>query len=166
LSSADAIDQQTEATNSLTTATGLLNEAVFGASIGSDIYTQLSDALTDAKERQADATEAVAEAIERETEALKNYADAIEAAGKIALLYPKVVAANPMAGFTDSIPSTVTGNSSGFNPNGAGGFSPIINVNAGMISDEATLISDLNDMFADFTRLNGNQFFGGFVGTR
>jgi hypothetical protein len=165
LSSADAIDQQTEATNSLTTATGLLNEAVFGASIGSDIYTQLSDALTDAKNKQADATEAVADAIERETEALKNYADAIEAAGKIALLYPKVVAANPMAGVAGSIPATVTGNSTGFKANPAGG-GLVVNVNAGMISDEATLISDLNDMFADFTRLNGNQFFGGFVGTR
>jgi tetratricopeptide (TPR) repeat protein len=163
LSSADAIDSQTEATNSLTTATGLLNEAVFGASVGSDIYTQLSDILTEAKQKQADATEAVAEAIDRETEALKNYADAIEAAGKIALLYPKVVAANPMAGVANAIPATVTGNSTGFNANG----SPIVvNVNAGMISDEATLISDLNDMFADFTRLNGNQFFGGFVGTR
>jgi hypothetical protein len=34
-----------------------------------------------------------------------------------------------------------------------------------MISDEATLISDLNDMFTDFARLNGGQF-AGFVGVR
>jgi hypothetical protein len=114
LSSADAIDQQTEATNGLKTATNLLNDAVNGASVGSDIYTQLSDALTEAKQKQADATDAVAEAIDRETEALKNYADAIEAAGKIALLYPKVVAANPMAGVATSIPGTVTANSTGF----------------------------------------------------
>ena len=164
LSSADAIDAQTEATNGLTTATGLLNEAVFGASIGSDIYTQLSDALTDAKQKQADATDAVAEAIERETEALKNYADAIEAAGKIALLYPKVVAANPMAGVAGSIPATVTGNSTGFKANPAGGGF-VVNVNAGLISDKATLVSDLNDMFTEFARRNGNQF-AGFVGVR
>jgi hypothetical protein len=109
--------------------------------------------------------ESVAEAIERETEALKNYADAIDAAGKIALLYPKVVAANPMAGVAGSIPATVTGNSTGFKANPAGGGGFVVNVNAGMISDEATLVSDLNDMFTEFARRNGNQF-AGFVGVR
>lgn len=163
LSSADAIDSQAEATDGLTKATGLLNDAIFGASVGSDIYTQLSDALTEAKKKQADATDAVAEAIEREAEALDKYREAIEAAGKIALLYPKVVAANPMAGVAGSIPATVTGNSTGFTSNGAGGF--VVNVEAGMISDRETLISDLNDMFTDFARKNGNQF-AGFVGVR
>ena len=163
LSSADAIDQQTEATDGLTKATSLLSDAVNGASIGSDIYKTLSDALTDAKKKQADASEAVAEAIDRETEALKNYKEAIEAAGKIANLYPKVVAANPMAGVAGSIPATVTGNSTGFTSNGAGGF--VVNVEAGLISDKETLISDLNDMFTEFARRNGNQF-AGFVGVR
>ena len=162
LSSADAIDQQTEATNGLTTATGLLNEAIFGASAGSEIFKELSDALTDAKKAQADATEAVADAIDNETEALERYAEAIKKVGETQILYPKVVAGNPMAGFANSIPSTVTGNSTGFNANG----SPInVTVNAGMISDEATLVSDLNDMFTEFARRNGNQF-AGFVGVR
>jgi len=164
LSSADAIDQQTEATNSLTTATGLLNEAVFGASAGSEIFKTLSDALTDAKNAQADATDAVAEAIERETEALDNYREAIKKVGETQLLYPKVIAANPMAGVAASIPATVTGNSTGFKANPAGGGF-VVNVNAGMISDEATLVSDLNDMFTEFARRNGNQF-AGFVGVR
>jgi hypothetical protein len=157
LSSADAIDQQTEATNTLTTATGLLNEAVFGASIGSDIYTQLSDALTDAKNAQADATEAVAEAIDRETEALDNYREAIKKVGETQLLYPKVIAANPMAGAAATIPETVTGNSTGFNANG----SPInVTVNAGMISDPATLAYDLDELLNNFARQNGNSFYG------
>ena len=162
LSSADAIDQQTEATDGLTKATSLLSDAVNGASIGSDIYKTLSDALTDAKKKQADASEAVAEAIDRETEALDNYREAIKKVGEIQILYPKVTAANPMAGFANSIASTVTGNSTGFNANG----SPIVvNVEAGLISDRETLISDLNDMFTDFARKNGNQF-AGFVGVR
>ena len=160
LSSADAIDQQTEATDGLTKATGLLNEAVFGASIGSDIYTQLSDALTDAKNAQADATEAVADAIDRETEALKNYRDAIESAGKIAALYPKVVAANPMAGVAGSIPATVTGNSTGYNVNG----SPInVNVNAGMITDKDTLALDISDLLTEFARKNGGNALRGIA---
>jgi hypothetical protein len=67
-----------------------------------------------------------------------------------------------MAGVAGTIPATVTGNSTGFNANG----SPIVvNVEAGMISDKETLISDLNNMFTDFARLNGNQF-AGFVGVR
>lgn len=160
LSSADAIDRQTEATDGLTKATGLLNDAIFGASVGSDIYKTLSDALTDAKQKQADATDAVAEAIDREAEAFKNLKDAIDAAGKIAALYPKVVAANPMAGVAASIPATVTGNSTGYNPNGAGGFTQV-NVNAGMISDKATLASDLSDLFTEFARKNGGQALRG-----
>ena len=162
LSSADAIDQQTEATNGLTKATSLLNDAIFGASAGSEIFKDLSDALTDAKQKQADATDAVADAIDRETEALDSYREAIKKVGETQLLYPKVIAANPMAGVAAAIPATVTGNSTGFNANG----SPInVTVNAGMISDEATLVSDLNDMFTDFARRNGNQF-AGFVGVR
>ncbi|NDG65292.1 MAG: hypothetical protein EBY29_17815, partial [Planctomycetes bacterium] len=108
LSSADAIDQQTEATNGLKTATNLLNDAVNGASASSDIFKTLSDALTDAKEKQSAATEAVADAIDRETEALNNYREAIKKVGETQLLYPKVIAANPMAGVAASIPATVT----------------------------------------------------------
>jgi len=161
LSSADAIDQQTEATNDLTTATGLLNEAVSGASTGSEIFKTLSDALTDAKEKQASATEAVADAIDRETEALKNYADAIEAAGKIALLYPKIVAANPMAGAASTIPATVTGNSTGFKANPAGG-GMVINVNAGVIASPAETAETIADLLSYRARLNGGDLFAFF----
>ena len=166
LSSADAIDQQTEATDGLTKATGLLNEAIFGVSKDSEIFKDLSDALTTAKENQAEAVIAVAEAIERETTAMQEYGKAIEDAGKIANLYPVVSGRfntnNPMAGFANTIPETLTGNSTGFNPDGS---TIVVNVNAGMISDEATLVSDLNDMFTEFARKNGNQF-AGFVGVR
>jgi len=166
LSSADAIDSQTEATDGLTKATGLLNEAIFGVSKDSEIFKDLSDALTTAKENQAEAVIAVAEAIERETTAMQEYGKAIEDAGKIGNLYPQVTGRfnvnNPMAGSANTIAATVTGNSTGFNANGT----PIVvNVEAGMISDRETLISDLNDMFTDFARKNGNQF-AGFVGVR
>ena len=158
LSSADAIDQQTEATNGLTTATGLLNDAVFGASAGSEIFKELSDALTDAKQKQADATEAVADAIDRETEALNNYREAIKKVGETQILYPKVTAANPMDGFANSIPQTVTGNSSGFNPDGS---SIVVNVNAGLISDKDQLAFELTDLFTEFARKNGGSTLRG-----
>lgn len=159
LSSADAIDQQTEATNGLTTATGLLNEAVFGASIGSDIYTQLSDALTDAKQKQADATDAVAEAIERETEALDNYREAIKKVGETQLLYPKVIAANPMAGVAAAIPATVTGNSTGFNRGASGGFTQNVSVQAGIVASPDEIAQELANLSDRFRRLNGGAGF-------
>jgi len=158
LSSADAIDSQTEATDGLTKATGLLNDAVFGASIGSEIFKTLSKELTDAKKKQKDAVDDVTEAIEREAEALEKYRDAIESAGKIAAKYPKVVAANPMAGVADVIPATVTGNSTGFNANG----SPInVTVNAGLVSDKDTLALELSDLFTEFARKNGGNALRG-----
>ena len=165
LSSADAIDQQTEATNGLKTATNLLSDAVNGASIGSDIYKTLSDALTTAKERQADASVAVAEAIERETDALTAYAKAIENAGKIGNLYPQVAGKfninNPMAGSANSIPATVTGNSTGFKVNPAGG-GLVINVTAGIVSSPDQVAEQIADLLSRRGRLNGGNAF--FVG--
>jgi len=162
LSSADAVDAQTEATNGLTKATGLLNEAVFGASVGSDIYTQLSDALTEAKQKQADASDAVAEAIDRETTALDNYREAIKKVGETQLLYPKVVAANPMAGVAASIPATVTGNSTGFMANPAGG-GMVVNVNAGLVATPSDVADQIADLLTRRGRVNGgNAFYSGF----
>ena len=161
LSSADAIDSQTEATDGLTKATGLLNDAVFGASIGSEIFKTLSKELTDAKKKQKDAVDDVTEAIEREAEALEKYRDAIESAGKIAAKYPKVVAANPMAGVAASIPATVTGNSTGFKANPAGG-GMVINVNAGLVSSPDEVAEQIADLLTRRGRLNGgNAFFAG-----
>lgn len=158
LSSADAIDSQTEATNGLKTATNLLNEAVSGASTSSDIFKTLSDALTDAKNKQADATDAVAEAIDRETEALDNYREAIKKVGETQILYPKVTAANPMAGFANSIPATVTGNSTGFKANPAGG-GMVVNVNAGVITSPEEAAETIADLLTRRSRLNGGLAF-------
>ena len=157
LSSADAIDRQTEATDGLTKATGLLNDAIFGASVGSDVYKTLSDALTDAKQKQADATDAVAEAIDREAEAFKNLKDAIDAAGKIAALYPKVVAANPMAGVAGSIPATVTGNSTGYKANPSGGFTQNVTVTAGVVASPDQVAQELANLSDRYRRLNGSN---------
>jgi len=166
LSSADAIDSQTEATNGLTTATGLLNEAIFGVSKDSEIFKDLSDALTTAKENQAEAVIAVAEAIERETTAMQEYGKAIETAGKIAGQYPVVSGRfninNPMAGSANSIPATVTGNSTGFraNPDGGG---MVVNVNAGVIASPAETAEVIADLLTRRGRLNaGNAFYSGF----
>jgi hypothetical protein len=168
LANADAVDDQAEATDGLNKKQGLLNEAINGALPDSETYKTLTQQLKDAKIDQAAATDAVADAIDRETEAFKNLGIAIENAGKIAALYPKITGNfnlnNPMAGSANTIPATVTGNSTGFNPNGAGGFSPVINVNAGLISDPATLSQEILDLLTERGRLNGIPSFGSFFG--
>jgi hypothetical protein len=170
LTSADAVDTQAEATDGLATAQGTLNEKVNGALIDSPTYISLTTALKDAKVLQATATDAVTDAIDDEAKAFKDLADAIEAAGKIADKYPKISGNfnlnNPMAGSANTIPATVTGNSTGFNQNGAGGLSPTINVNAGLISSPATVSQDIIDILTDYGRLNGGTglSFGSLFG--
>jgi hypothetical protein len=167
LSTADAIDAQAEATDGLRTAQGLLNEKVNGALGDSETYKTLSDQLKDAKEKQAEATVDVAEAIERETTALDAYAKAIESAGKIANLYPKITGKfklnNPMAGSANTIPATVTGNSTGFksNPSGSG---MVVNVNAGIVSTPDQIAQELADLSDRYARLNGGGGFGSGLG--
>jgi hypothetical protein len=163
LTSADAVDAQTEATDGLATAQGTLNETVSGALTDSPTYISLTTALKDAKVLQATATDAVTEAIKDEADAFIVLKDAIEAAGKVAALYPKIVAANPMAGTAATIPATVTGNSTGFNTNAAGGLSPTINVNAGLISSPAALSQEIYDLLKGYGRLNGSDSFFGKV---
>jgi hypothetical protein len=159
LSSADAIDAQTEATTSLNDASKLLNETIFGASIGSAIYTELSDALTTAKERQADAAIAVADAIDRETAALEAYNDAFDKAGQLALKYPKIAAANPMDPYANGIPAAVTGNAvfTGRPEQGGGGINVV--VQAGIVSTPDQIAQELSNLSDRYKRLNGG---GGF----
>ena len=103
----------------------------------------------------------MADAIDRETEALDNYREAIKKVGETQILYPKVTAANPMAGFANTIASTVTGNSTGFKTNPAGG-GMVINVNAGLVSSPDEVAEQIADLLTRRGRLNGgNAFFAG-----
>jgi hypothetical protein len=165
LSSADAVDEQTRATDDLTQSQDLLNEAVTGATVGSALYTLVSDALADAKQRQKDASDAVAEAIDRETAALERYNDALAKAGEIAKLYPKIAAGvpNPMGSTASSIPSTVSGNA-GFTFADNPGQMNIV-INAGLGASGVQVGQELNDYLSDYLRLNGGSI-GNFVGVR
>ena len=166
LSSADAVDEQTRATDDLTQSQDLLNQAVTGATIGSELFTQVSDALTAAKERQAEASLAVADAIIREAEAQERYNDALAKSGEIAKLYPKIAAGvpNPMASTAATIPSTVSGNAGGATfANNPGQMN--VTINAGLGASGVQIGQELNDYLSDYLRLNGGSI-GNFVGVR
>lgn len=164
LSSADAVDEQTRATDDLTQSQDLLNQAVSGAKIGSDLYLQVSDALTAAKERQADASLTVADAIIREAEAQERYNEALAKSGEIAKLYPKIAASvtNPMAGSTD-VPGRVMSNPfTGAFPQS--GTQTVINVNAGLISSPDQVAQEIQDLLNRRARNNGGNPFSGTFG--
>lgn len=75
----DATDAQTSSTKDLNDQQQILNDTIYGATIGSAIYTEYQDALTTAKERQAEAIDAVTTALENEATALQNLKTAQEA---------------------------------------------------------------------------------------
>ena len=74
----DSIDAQTSSTKDLNDQQQILNDTIYGATIGSAIYTEYQDALTTAKERQAEAIDAVTTALENEATALQNLKTAQE----------------------------------------------------------------------------------------
>jgi len=164
LSSADAVDEQVKATDDLTVSQVLLNEAVTGATIGSALYTTLSDDLSDAKIRQKEASDANADAIIREAEAQERYNDAVAKAGEIAKLYPKIAATvpNPMAGSAD-VPAAVRGNPfTGTFPQNSGQM--VINVNAGLVSSPDQVAQEIQDILDRRARNNGGNPFTGTFG--
>ena len=164
LSSADAVDEQVKATDDLTVSQGLLNEAVSGAVEGSALYTTLSDALSDAKNRQVSATDALADAKDREAQAQERLNEANAKSAEIAKLYPRIAATvpNPMAGSAD-VPAAVRGNPfTGTFPQNSGQM--VINVNAGLVSSPDQVAQEIQDILDRRARNNGGNPFTGTFG--
>jgi hypothetical protein len=132
LAVSDAIDSQIESTKSLNDQQTLLNETVFGATIGSIVYDEALQAVNDAKERQFAAAEALAEAIDREREAQEKLNETIKATIELMAKYPKVLGGmpNPMSGVAGQVPVTAGGGFS-LRPNDT----YQININAAIAED-------------------------------
>jgi hypothetical protein len=108
---ADATDSQIDSTRELNDQQTLLNETVFGATIGSIVYDEALQAVNEAKEQQAAAAEALAEAIDREREAQEKLNETIKATIELMAKYPKVLGGmpNPMSGVAGQVPVTAGG---------------------------------------------------------
>jgi hypothetical protein len=100
LAVSDATDSQIESTKSLNDQQTLLNETVFGATIGSIVYDDALKSLTEAKDRQAEAAEAVIDAVDREREAYDRLKDSVIEVARVMAQYPNLTRnmPNPMAG--------------------------------------------------------------------
>jgi hypothetical protein len=111
LSVTDATDYQVDSTRDLNDQQTLLNETIFGATIGSMVYDEALKNVTEAKERQMAAAEALADAIDREREAQDRLNESLKATADLILKYPKVLGgmANPMAGMVGQPAATAGG---------------------------------------------------------
>jgi hypothetical protein len=118
LSVTDAIDSQIDSTKELNDQQTLLNETIFGATIGSYLYDEALRGVEDATRQQASAFEAWEEAVTNTKNAQDDFNASLQATIDLIAKYPKVLGGmpNPMAGVTSQVPVTAGGGFS-FRPN-------------------------------------------------
>ena len=97
---ADATDSQIESVKELNDQQTLLNETIFGATIGSMVYDDALKELTDAFNDQVSAFEAWEEAVTNTKDAQDEFNTSLQATVDLITKYPKLLGGmpNPMAG--------------------------------------------------------------------
>ena len=150
LSVTDAIDSQIGSTKDLNEQQTLLNETIFGATIGSKDYDEALKDVVEAKENQMAAAEALADAIDREREAQDKLNESLKETADIINKYPKVLGGmpNPLAGVTGQVPVTAGGGLS-LKPN----ETYQININAAIA--ESDLAQKVVDSLQSYNRTKG-----------
>jgi hypothetical protein len=111
LSVKDAIDSQIDSTKELNDQQTLLNETVFGATIGSILYDEALKDVTDATRDQVSAFEAWEEQVKETKNAQDEFNKSLQATADLIAKYPKVLGGmpNPMAGVSGQVPVTAGG---------------------------------------------------------
>jgi hypothetical protein len=111
LSVKDATDSQIESVKELNDQQKLLNETVYGATVGSILYDEALADVTDAFNDQVSAFEAWEEAVKNTKEAQDEFNASLQATADLIAKYPKVLGGmpNPMAGVTSQVPVTAGG---------------------------------------------------------
>jgi hypothetical protein len=111
LSVKDAIDSQIDSTKELNDQQTLLNETVYGATVGSILYDEALKNLTDATTEQASAFQAWEDAVTSTKDAQDEFNKSLQATADLIAKYPKVLGGmpNPMAGVSSQVPVTAGG---------------------------------------------------------
>ncbi len=152
LAVADATDSEFEATTKLKDAQLILNEAVFGAIIGSDTYNRLLEAVEDAKIKEKEASDRLTDAIERETEAYENLAEAIKKVAEAAATMPKRNLAIP------TLPPVPTPTVAGGGGATAGGNGAQFNITTGIGTNGIEAGRQIVEILQQYSRIGGNNF--------
>jgi hypothetical protein len=111
LSVADATDSQIESVKELNDQQTLLNETIFGATVGSILYDEALADVTDAFKDQVSAFEAWEEAVTNTKDAQSEFNASLQATADLIAKYPKVLGGmtNPMAGVSNQVSTTAGG---------------------------------------------------------
>jgi hypothetical protein len=118
LSVSDATDSQAESTKELNDQQRLLNDAIFGATVGSILYDQALRDVEDATREQVSAYEAWEEAVTNTKNAQDDFNASLQATADLISKYPKVLGgmANPVGAVT-SQPAVTAGGGFSLRPN-------------------------------------------------
>jgi hypothetical protein len=169
LSVSDATDSQAESTKELNDQQRLLNEAIFGATVGSILYDQALRDVEDATRQQVSAYEAWEEAVTNTKTAQDEFNKSLQATADLIRKYPKVLGGmpNPMANLVPD--STLANNASSlFNGGGMGNVN--IEVNAGLGASGIEIGQEIDQYLREYLGFSGQTFsfgsIGNFVGVR
>jgi hypothetical protein len=107
----DAIDSQIDSTKELNDQQTLLNETIYGATVGSILYDQALADVTEATTAQVSAFEAWEEQVKETKDAQDEFNKSLQATADLIAKYPKVLGGmpNPMAGVSSQVPVTAGG---------------------------------------------------------
>jgi len=150
LSVKDAIDSQIDSTKELNDQQTLLNETVYGATVGSILYDEALADVTDATTAQVTAFENWEEQVKETKDAQDEFNKSLQATADLITKYPKVLGGmpNPMAGVTGQVPVTAGG---GFSLKPSDTYQ--ININAAIA--ESDLAQKVVDSLQSYNRTKG-----------
>jgi hypothetical protein len=168
LSVSDATDSQAESTKELNDQQRLLNDAIFGATVGSILYDQALRDVEDATREQVSAYEAWEEAVTNTKTAQDEFNASLQATADLIKKYPKVLGGmpNPMANL---VPDSTLANNAGSLFNGGGMGNVNIEVNAGLGASGIEVGQEIEQYLREYLGFSGQTFsfgsIGNFVGT-
>ena len=164
LSVSDATDSQIESTKELNDQQRLLNDAIFGATVGSILYDQALKNVEDATREQVSAYEAWEEAVTNTKTAQDEFNASLQATADLIKKYPKVLGGmpNPMANL---VPDSTLANNAGSLFNGGGMGNVNIEVNAGLGASGIEVGQEIDQYLREYLNFTGGQFSFGSIGT-
>ena len=165
LSVTDAIDSQIDSTKELNDQQTLLNETVFGATIGSMLYDEALRNVEDATREQVSAFEDWETQVKETKDAQDEFNASLQATADIINKYPKVLGGmpNPMAMTTGAETLATSGV---YQPGGAFGMPNVnIEINAGLGASGIQVGQELEQYLREYMNFNGGSFSFGSIGT-
>jgi hypothetical protein len=169
LSVADATDSQARSAKELNDQQRSLNEAIYGATVGSILYDRALEGVEDATRAQVSAYEAWEDAVTNTKNAQEEFNAALQATADLISKYPKVLGGmpNPMANL---VPDSTLANNAGSLFNGGGMGNVNIEVNAGLGASGIQVGQEIDQYLREYLGFSGQTFslgsIGNFVGVR